>query len=397
MSIAERTFTVDHHPQIVFGAGVATSLADHVRGLGQERAFLVADPTVVEVGLVGPISAALDAAGIDHVLFTDVDPNPTDLNVNAGVDALGSFGEAAVVLIGGGSAMDCGKYVSLATANGGRGTDFAFHVGLDGDAIDFSTLAPSQVAERNGYPTIAIPTTSGTASETNGGGLITDTTAGRKLTFSHPSLRPRTVLLDPTLTLGLPPVPTATCGMDALTHSIECLTSTGATPYADGLALQAITLIGRWLPRAYDEPSDLEARAQVQWASHLAGLAFSSGPLLGLVHAMGHPISARLHQAHGQTLATLLPTVMEFNAEVCAERYGWVGTALGTDATPTAAIDAVQALSERVGTARSLGDLGGTAEIVPVLAEDALADLMILTTPRPAGRSDIEELYGSVL
>lgn len=397
MSIAERTITVDAHPQVVFGPGVATSLAEHVRALGHERAFLVADPTVVEVGLVGPVSAALDAAGIDHAVFSDVDPNPTDRNVDAGVEALRSFGDAVVVLMGGGSAMDCGKYVSLAAANGGGGTDFAFHVGLDGDAIDFATLAPSRVAERDGYPTIAIPTTSGTASETNGGGLITDTAAGRKLTFSHPSLRPRTVLLDPTLTLGLPAVPTATCGMDALTHSIECLTSTGATPYADGLALQAITLLGRWLPRAYDEPTDLEARAQVQWASHLAGIAFSSGPLLGLVHAMGHPVSARLHQAHGQTLATLLPAVMEFNLDACAERYGWVGTALGVDDDPGAAIEAVRALSERVGTARTLGDLGGTSELIGVLAEDALADLMILTTPRPASRSEIEELYTTVL
>ncbi|MGY6500296.1 MAG: iron-containing alcohol dehydrogenase family protein [Acidimicrobiales bacterium] len=397
MTLSSRTIAVAPHPHVAFGSGISRSLPEHLRPLGT-RAFLVVDRGVLAAGLHEPIVASLAEAGIEHLVFSDVDPNPTDANVDAGVAALRDFGEAVVVLIGGGSAMDCGKYVALAAANDGGGTDFAFHVGLDdGDQIDFATLAAPKQASVDGYPTLAIPTTSGTASETNGGGLITDTSEGRKLTFSHASVRPSVVLLDPDLTLGLPPVPTATCGMDALTHSIECLTSSGATPYADGLALQAIRTIGEWLPRVMDEPSDLEGRSHLQWASHLAGIAFSSGPLLGLVHALGHPISARLHQAHGQTLATMLPHVMDFNREPCAERYGLVAQALGADRSVDAAIEAVVALSERVGTHRTLGDLGGDEQLVGVLAGDALADLMILTTPRYPDRNEVETLYRSAL
>jgi alcohol dehydrogenase class IV len=396
--LADRSMTITPHPQIVFATGASKSLPDHVRAAGHERAFLVVDPGVLAAGLAEPITAALESAGIENRVFSDVEPNPTDANVDAGVAALTEFGEAVVVLVGGGSAMDCGKYVALAAANGGAGTDFAFHVGLGADDhIDFATLAPPKMPQRDGYPTIAIPTTSGTASETNGGGLITDTSEGRKLTFSHPSIRPGVVLLDPTLTLGLPPGPTATCGMDALTHSIECLTSSGATPYADGLALHAISLIGRWLPRAMDDPSDLEARSAMQWASHLAGVAFSSGPLLGLVHAMGHPISARFHQPHGQTLATMLPHVMAFNLEACSERYGWVARALDAGEDASAAIDAVIGLSERVGTAKSLAELGAGSDDLAQLTSDALADLMILTTPRYPTRDQVFGLYEAAL
>lgn len=398
MPLSDRQIIIRPHPQVVAGPGVATSLPEHVAATGVGRAFLVADRGVVAAGLLEPITAALDAAGIEHAVFSDVDPNPTDTNVDAGLAAIAEFGEAVVVLVGGGSAMDCGKYVALAASNGGGGTDLAFHVGLDAnDMIDFATLVPPRPAERDGYPTIAIPTTSGTASETNGGGLITDTTEGRKLTFSHDSVRPRVVLLDPTLTLGLPPVPTATSGMDALTHAIECLCSSGATPYADGMALQAIRMVGEWLPRVMDDPSDLEARAQMQLASHLAGVAFSSGPLLGLVHATGHPISARLHQPHGQTLATMLPHVMRFNMEVSADRYALVAEALGHGRDADAAIDAVQALSARVGTDKTLTELGGTSDLVTTLVDDALSDLIILSTPRYPNRAQVRELYLAAL
>ncbi len=406
MPLSDGPISINPMPSTIAGPGVAAQLGDHVAAVGQSKAFLVVDPGVVAAGLIEPIIAALNERGITNSVFSNVDPNPTDLNVAAGVAALQAFGEAAVVLIGGGSAMDCGKYVSLAAANGGDDSlGFAFHVGIDeNDFIDFATLMPPQLPERDGYPVIAIPTTSGTASETNGGGLITDTTANRKLTFSHPSLTPKVVLLDPTLTLGLPPVPTATCGMDALVHSIECLTSSAATPYADAVALGAIRMVGQWLPVVIDDPANLEGRAQMQLASHMAGRAFSSGPLLGLVHAMGHPLSARLHQAHGQTLATMLPHVMRFNMEVSAAKYAQLAIALGagdskaSDAdNGAAAIDAVIALSQRVGTNKLLSELGASSDDVPGLVQDCLSDLIILTTPRYPTRDQVRELYFAAL
>jgi alcohol dehydrogenase len=333
-----------------------------------------------------------------------VSPNPTDVNVAAGVAALNKFGTdgTVVVFVGGGSVMDCGKYIALAAPNGIDNLNLAFAPNLDAtDHIDFATLAPKAQASMPGLATIAIPTTSGTASETNGGGLITDTTTNpkvhRKLTFSNPTVAPVAILLDPTLTVGMPARGTAACGMDVLTHSIECYTSASSNPYADALALHAIRLTGEWLPKAVADGSDLEARAQMQIASHLAGRAFSSGPLLGLVHATGHPISGQLHQAHGQTLATMLPHVMRYNRDVVAERYANVGDALGSERDPDAGIAAVEKLSATVGTNKKLSELGASSDNINDLTQDALRDLIILNTPKYPTRADVHELYARAL
>lgn len=398
MPIADRPIALAPMPDTLLQAGASASLAARIGVLGRQRAFVVTDRGVVGAGIIEPILAALAEAGIEHRLFAEVHPNPTDRNVDAGLVALREFGEAVIVLIGGGSVMDCGKYLALAGPNEGGGTDFAFAPGLaDDDTIDFATLAPQRRPDHDPYPTIAIPTTAGTASETNGGGLITDTATDRKLTFTHEGLVPRAILLDPALTVGLPPVPTATCGMDALTHAIEALTSVNNNPLSDGLALQAIRMVGEWLPRVLAEPTDLEARSQMLLGSHLAGRAFSLGPLLGLVHATGHPISAMFHQPHGQTLATMLPHVMRFNRDVVADRYALVGQALGAVADPDAAIVAVEELSATAGTDRTLADLGATAEHVPALVDQALSDLIILTTPRYPTRAEVTGLYETAL
>lgn len=390
-------FTITPGATTVFGSGSSLQLAQHLPP-GTERVFVVADPGVVAAGLVGPIVDALGAAGVENRVFSGVDPNPTDRNVDAGVEDLRAFGDATVVLVGGGSAMDCGKCIAIAGPNEGRGIEYALHVGLgEGDLIDMSTLGLARLPERTPYPTVAIPTTSGTASETNGGGLITDSESHRKLTFNNDAVKPAAILLDPALTIGLPATATAACGMDALTHAIEAFTSQGANAYADAFALRAIELVGNWLPRAVSQGDDLDARAHMLWASHLAGLAFSAGPLLGLVHATGHPVSARFNAAHGQTLATMLPHVMHFNREICLERYGRVGQALGAAADVDAAIAAVEALSRKVGTAKGLAELGCTEGDLDALTQDALSDLIILTTPRYPSRAEVRALYSAAL
>ncbi len=386
-------------PTTISGPGTSANLAAQIRPHGT-KAFIVTDPGVYGAGVVTPITDALTAQDIEWTVFSGVDPNPTDDNVAAGVDALTAFGMegTVVVLIGGGSVMDCGKYIAIAAPSGVSDVSMAFAPDLDGeDRIDFSTLAPASFPTAPGLPTIAIPTTSGTASETNGGGLITETATHRKLTFSNPDVRPKSIILDPVLTVGLPAGPTAACGMDVLTHALEAYTSASNNPYADSLALHAIRLVGEWLPTAVADGSNLEARAQMQIASHLAGRAFSSGPLLGLVHATGHPISAQFHIAHGQTLSTMMPHVMRFNRDVVAERYAMIGQALGAERDPDAAIAAVEALSATVGTNKSLTDLGATADDIPGLVTDALRDLIILNTPRYPTRSEVHELFTAAL
>jgi len=388
-------FTLRPMPTTNAGEGSVTDLARHVRAHG-DRAFVVSDPGISAAGILDTITGALTSDGIEWTAFTGVDPNPSDANVAAGVAAVRDFGahDVVVVLVGGGSAMDCGKYIAMAAPSGVDDLRLAFSPELDAkDRIDRVTLVPAAKPTERGLPTIAVPTTSGTASETNGGGLITRSEDHRKLTFSHPDVQPRVVMLDPALTVGLPARATAACGMDVLTHAIETYTSTASNPYADGLALHAIRLAGRALPRAVADGSDLDARATMQIASHLAGRAFSSGPLLGLVHATGHPVSGTFGAAHGQTLAIMLPHVMRFNLKAVADRYADVGAALGAAPDPTAAIEAVEALSATVGTDLRLGDLGVTPDDLDLLTTDALRDMIILNTPRYPSRSDVRGLY----
>lgn len=388
-------FTLDPMPTTNVGEGSVTALAQHVRAHG-DRAFVVSDPGISAAGILDTATGALTNDGIEWTAFTGVDPNPSDANVAAGVAAIRDFGtdDVVVVLVGGGSVMDCGKYIAMASPSGVDDLRLTISPELDAaDHIDLATLAPTATPTARCLPTIAVPTTSGTASETNGGGLITRSEDHRKLIFSHPDVQPRVVVLDPVLTVGLPAQATAACGMDVLTHSIEAYTSNASNPYADGLALHAIRLTGRALPRAVADGSDLEARATMQIASHLAGRAFSSGPLLGLVHATGHPISGTFGVAHGQTLATMLPHVMRFNIEAVADRYADVGAALGATPDPMAAIEAVEALSATVGTNRRLSDLGATPDDLDSLTTDALRDLIILNTPRYPSRGDVHGLY----
>ena len=389
------TFTLDPMGTTAVGENSIGNLAQHVQAHGT-RAFFISDAGVHGAGVLDTVTQALTAHDVEWAAFTEVDPNPTDANVAAGVAALKSFGieDTVMVLVGGGSVMDCGKYIAMAAPSGINDVSLAFSPDLDdADKIDFSTLSPAARATEPCVPTIAVPTTSGTASETNGGGLITRTEDHRKLTFAHPDVQPRAIILDPTLTVGLPAGATAACGMDVLTHAIEAYTSTSANPYSDGLALHAIRLTGKWLPTAVSDGGNIEARAAMQVASHLAGRAFSSGPLLGLVHATGHPISGTFGIAHGQTLATMLPHVMRFNLDVSNERYGDVGLALGVTSNALDAIEAVESLSATVGTDRTLTDLGATKNDIEHLTTDALRDLIILNTPRYPNRADVRGLY----
>ena len=382
-------------PTTALGEGSISGLAQHVRAHGQ-RAFVVSDPGVQAAGVLDQATNVLDDESIEWTAFVGVDPNPTDENVAAGVAALREFGlaDTVVVLVGGGSAMDCGKYIAMAASSDIDDLSLAFVPELDeNDKIDFSRLSPAARVSGPSIATIAVPTTSGTASETNGGGLITRLDDHRKLTFSHDDVQPKVVVLDPLLTVGLPQGATAACGMDVLTHAIEAYTSTAANPYADAMALHAIRLTGQWLPAAVADGTNIEARANMQVASHLAGRAFSSGPLLGLVHATGHPISATFGVAHGQTLATMLPHVMAFNLETVRGRYADIGAAMGVAADAEAAIEAATELSTTVGTNRTLTELGATADHIDGLTTDALRDLIILNTPRYPSREEVTALF----
>ena len=290
---------------------------------------------------------------------------------------LKELGDACVIPIGGGSSMDCGKSVAILAANGGTVEE-----------LQSSEPKPSVA------PVIAVPTTAGTGSETNGACVITNTRLGRKTYVVHPSIVPAFAVLDPDLTVGLPTYPTATCGYDVLTHAVEAFVSAMSSTYSDAIALDAIGKVAANLRRVVEDGSDIEARSQMLLASAQAAIAFNVANL-GTVHGTGHAISARLNAAHGQTLATMLPHVMEFNMGVREEKYIEVAKILEPNgaATGTGAIDAVIKLRSDIGIDKSISDLGASDDLLPVLVEDAMADPVNMTNPRPIDPASVEAMY----
>lgn len=278
------------------------------------------------------------------------------------------------------------------------------------DRVDIASYFPPQFsAPGAAHPIIAIPTTSGTASETNGAAVLTAEAEGgatRKLIFNDAQAKAAIIVLDPELTLGVPAYPTACTGMDVLTHAVEAFTSRAANPMSDALALGAVRLVAGNLEALVTggDLRHLERRAAMHTASHMAGCAFNIAQL-GLCHAMGHPLSTYYGQPHGQTLATLLPEVMRFNAEhpktaakyaTIAELFGVLRPGASDAENARRAADAVAALAAAVGTGRCIAELdtrGSFEADLPGLVQQALTDPSMLMTPRRPRAEDVERIY----
>ncbi len=334
----------------------------------------------------------LEEAGLRVGTYADVEPNPGTASIERGRQALTDFGTdgTVVVAVGGGSTMDTAKAVSLHAANGG----------------DVLALGYHRTDLRLGRPVIAVPTTAGTGAETNTYGVITDEIAGRKDYVGHPSVRPVWTILDPALTVGLPPAVTAATGVDAMTHAIESLLSRNPNPFAEALALQVIRTVGEWLPRAVADGTDLEARSQLLIASHLAGLGQASGTGVGLVHAIGHAIGTRGRLPHGLALAVVLPEVLRLYATEPGLRdreLKLIGIALAA-ASPTeteatgavAAIGTLRTFLGRLGLRPRLASLGFDDETLDAVAADAVADPAIENSPRIATVEQVRAILAEV-
>ncbi|HEY7131078.1 MAG TPA: iron-containing alcohol dehydrogenase, partial [Candidatus Limnocylindrales bacterium] len=254
-----------------------------------------------------------------------------------------------------------------------------------------------------GMRVIAIPTTAGTGAETNTYGVITDESAGRKGYVGHESVLPRLAILDPELTLGLPPEPTAATGVDAMTHSLESLLSKHPNPFAEAIALGVIRTVADWLPRAVEDGSDLEARSRMLLAAHYAGVGQQSGTGVGAVHAIGHAIGTRGRLPHGTALATVMPEVFETYLGVRDRELALVAVALRAadprdpaDEAARAGIAAVTALLERVGQRRTLAGQGLGADLHDTIARDAIDDAAIDNSPRLPSRTEVLAILSRV-
>jgi alcohol dehydrogenase len=375
--------------RVRFGRGAVESLPELVRETASDRAFIVTDPGVRAAGVVDRVVAMLGSAGIPAGVFDEVEPNPGASTVERGAAALRDFGTdgTIVVAVGGGSAMDTAKALSLRAMNDAP----VWELGYDDPDLE------------NGRPLIAIPTTAGTGAEANSFGVITDETAGRKAYIGHPSLLPIRTILDPELTVGLPPGATAATGVDALTHALESLLSANPNPFAEAMALAAIRAVGEWLRTAVAEGGNLEARSAMLMAAHLAGLGQASGTGVGLVHALGHAIGTRGRLPHGLALAVVLPEVLAFYRGRRDRELALVAVALGAagprdDAATAAqvAIEAVRRLCTNVGLRPSLVSLGFDAPALELVCDDALADAAIRNSPRLPTRDEARSILAAV-
>jgi len=376
-------------PVAHFGAGALARLPGLVAAAVGDAVLLVTDAALARSPVVGAVSDILTDAGLPVRVFSGVHPNPTTADIAAGAEAAGADvgfvgGERrlVVVAVGGGSPIDAAKGIALAAVNPQRGR------GLDYRS-DFAVPA---------LPLVAIPTTAGTGAETNAFGVVTDEDSRRKFYVGHSSTMPAAAILDPELTIGLPPASTAATGMDALTHAVESYLSVRANPWSAGIALQVIRMVGEFLPLAVADGTDLEARSQMLLAAHMAGVAMASTGL-GACHAIGHALGGRFDIAHGVALTMVLPQVLAFCAPTSSDRLAEIAFGLGAgdtaasaDGNAESAVHAIASLAASVGMTRRLSDFGITESDYPEIIAGALDDEVIVNAPLRPSAADISAM-----
>lgn len=372
-----------------FGAGARKELPEVLNRMGLKKALVCTDKGLLKVGTAQKVTEVLDEVGFPYEIYSEIKPNPTVTNVKQGVEAFAQAKADCIIAIGGGSSMDTAKGIGIVTNN----PEFSDIVSLEG-------VAPTK---KKSVPIIALPTTAGTGAEVTINYVIIDEERQAKMVCVDPNDIPAVAIVDPELMYTLPKSLTAATGMDALTHAIEGYITKGAWVMSDMYELQAIKMIAENLPLAVDEPTNPVGREGMALAQYIAAQAFSNVGL-GLVHGMAHPMGSLHDIPHGVANALLLPTIMEFNMPKCIEKYGVIAKTMGVDTTgmsaeeaAQAAVDAVKALSIRVGIPQTLTELGIKEEHIPALAAQAIADVCTPGNPRDVTEAEIIELYKKVL
>lgn len=372
-----------------FGAGARKELPEVLNRMGLKKALVCSDKGLIKVGTTKMVTDVLDETSFPYEIYSEIKPNPTVTNVKQGIDAFKASGADCIIAIGGGSSMDTAKGIGIVANN----PEFSDIVSLEG-------CAPTK---HKSVPIIALPTTAGTGAEVTINYVIIDEERQAKMVCVDPNDIPAVAIVDPELMYTLPKSLTAATGMDALTHAIEGYITKGAWVMSDMYELQAIKMIAENLPLAVDEPTNPVGREGMALAQYIAAQAFSNVGL-GLVHGMAHPMGSLYDIPHGVANALLLPTIMEFNMPKCIEKYGVIARTMGVDTTgmtaeqaAQAAVDAVKALSIRVGIPQTLTELGIKEENIPALAAQAIADVCTPGNPRDVTEAEIVELYKKVL
>ena len=365
---------------IKYGPGRLVEAGGHCIMMGVHNPLIVTDRGSHKLPFIGQLQNHLINSGLTVGLYSDISPNPKDTEIGAGRAQFISGGHDAIIAIGGGSAMDGGKSICL-TANND----------IDLWAFEYEQKAPEINANQSFPKLITIPTTAGTGAETESTAMVTHVEKGMKFCVWHPELKPSLVLLDPELTIGLPANLTAWTGADAMTHAIEAYLVPGFNPLCDGLALEGLALVSKWLQISVNEPHNMQARGAMLVGSCLGGIAFLKG--LGLVHAISHMVGAEFDTQHGLTNAVVLPVVLRFNLPGQELKVQRMAQAMGLEDTSTESfIRHIEGVLDDINIPNSLSDLDIPMASAQRLAEKSILDSAAQTNPRTATVPEISTL-----
>jgi alcohol dehydrogenase len=359
MTIPSRN--LNYPTAIKFGAGRVRELADHCRATGINRPLFVTDPGLAALPMVRTIVDDLRRAGLGVAVFSDVRPNPVEGNVLAGVKAFRAGGHDGVVAFGGGSGLDVGKLVAL--MHGQTVSLFELE-----DVDDWWTRADgSRIA-----PIVAVPTTAGTGSEVGRAGVVTHPATHEKKIIFHPAIMPKVAILDPELTVGLPPKLTAATGMDAMAHLLEAYCAPFYHPLAAGVALEGLRLIKDNLARAVKKGGDLDARGNMLMASTMGATAFQRG--LGAIHALSHPFGGLYDAHHGTLNGIIMPYVVKANRRKIERDIERAAAYLGVEGGFDGFLRWILALRKEIGIPHTLAEIGIDASRLDEIAAMAIKD-----------------------
>lgn len=379
-------FSFQAPTRIQFGADTAGSAADSVQALGGKKTLIVTDANLIKAGVLVPILESFRNGNFPEPMIFDAVPPDSDLqSVTAATTMARQYGCDSIVGVGGGSVMDTAKAVNIGLTHGAEMLEYQ----------GINTLSSHLL------PLVAIPTTAGTGSEVSFVAMVKDAQEGKKILFGSQFLAPDIAILDPRLTISLPPKLTAATGFDALTHDLESYVASTASPVSDALALESMRLLFKHLRRATEAGDDLHSRSATLIASTMAGLAFTNAGV-GVVHALAHATGGLFGTHHGMTNAVFLPHGMEFNLDAASARYASAARSLGISNTRDDVraardlIEAVRLLMSECGLASRLRDLG-----VPELPDGELEELAfiaatdpaIMFNPKEASNQDLVAIY----
>lgn len=393
MAVQEQVYGFFIPSMTLIGIGAAKQIPEKIKALGGSKPLLVTDKGVVAVGICKQVTDLLDAESMPYVIYDETVPNPTDKNVEDGVELYKKNNCDSLITLGGGSSHDCGKGIGLLVSNGGKIHDY--------EGVD--------KASKPLMPYLAVNTTAGTASEMTRFAVITDTSRHVKMAIADWRITPGIAIDDPVLMVGMPQALTAATGMDALTHAVEAFVSTIANPMTNACAIESIKLVFKYLRKAVANGQDLEAREGMCFAQYLGGMAFNNASL-GYVHAMAHQLGGFYNLPHGECNALLLPHVEQFNLIANVEKFAEMAEIMGENTAGLSgrdaaelALKAIRQLSIDVGIPSSLVELGKRygkevkAADIPTMTANAQLDICKFTNPRSASDEEIAAIYTNAM